>query len=98
MIFRQRYFDDPDVGAALVTLAQGDAPSGWLDPLLYFFAAQNDRVLRDVVVDLLYPRQQAGFSDLPVEVVERQVREWVAAEQDDLSLGRHYRWSGRPRA
>lgn len=77
-IFRQRYFDDPDVGGALVTLAQGGAPYGWLDLLLYFFTAQNDRVLRDMVVDLLYTRQQAGFSDLPVEVVERQVREWVA--------------------
>lgn len=79
IIFRQRYFDDPDVGGALVTLTQGGAPSGWLDPLLYFFAAQNDRVLRDIVIDLLYPRQQAGFSDLPVEVVERQVREWVVS-------------------
>ncbi|MCX6915667.1 MAG: DUF1819 family protein, partial [Verrucomicrobia bacterium] len=78
VIFRQRYFDDPDVGAALVTLAQGDEASGWLDPLLYFFATQNDCVLRDVVVDLLYPRQQAGFSDAPVDVVERQIREWVA--------------------
>lgn len=77
-IFRQRYFDDPDVGGAVVTLAQGGAPYGWLDPLLYFFAAQNDRVLRDIVVDLLYARQQAGFGDLPVEVVERQIREWVA--------------------
>lgn len=79
VIFRQRYFDDPDVGGALVTLAQGGAPYGWLDPLLYFFAAQNDRVLRDVVVDLLDARQQAGFGDLPVEVVERQVWEWVVA-------------------
>ncbi len=79
LIFRQRYFDDPDVGGALVTLAQGGAPSGWLDPLLYFFTAQNDRVLRDMVVDLLFARQQAGFSDLPVGAVERQVWEWVAA-------------------
>lgn len=78
VIFRQRYFDDPDVGAALVTLVQRGAPYSWLDPLLYFFAAQNDRVLRDIVVDLLYPRQQAGFNDLPVDAVERQVREWVA--------------------
>lgn len=78
VIFRQRYFDDPDVGAALVTLAQGDAPSGWLDSLLYFFVAQNDRTLRDLVVDVLYPRHVAGYADLPVEVMARAIRNWVA--------------------
>jgi hypothetical protein len=28
-IFRQRYFDDPDVGAVLIELAQGGAPAQW---------------------------------------------------------------------
>ena len=77
-IFRQRYFDDPDVGRALVALVRGGAPAQWLDPLLYFFAAQNDRTLRDIVVEAIYPRSLAGYTDLPVEVVIRAIRSWMA--------------------
>ena len=77
-IFRQRYFDDADVGTALVTLTQGGAQAQWIDPLLYFFSAQNDRTLRDTVVEVLYPRHRAGYADLPVEAVIRAVRNWVA--------------------
>ncbi|MCW5880773.1 MAG: DUF1819 family protein [Anaerolineae bacterium] len=77
-IFRQRYFDDPDVGAALVTLVQGGAPAQWIDPLLYFFAVQADRTLHDLVTEVLYPRQLIGYTDLPVDVVTRALDEWVA--------------------
>ena len=77
-IFRQRYFDDADVATALVTLTQRNAPAGWLDPLLYFFTAQNDRTLRDVVVEVVYPRHRAGYVDLPVETVLRAIRGWIA--------------------
>lgn len=77
-IFRQRYFSDPDVGEMLVTLTQEGAPDSWIDPLLYFFSAQNDRTLRDLVVEALYPRQMAGYSDVPVEYVTRTIRGWVA--------------------
>jgi len=78
LIFRQRYFDDPDVGMALVTLTRDGAPAQWIDPLLYFFSAQNDRTLRDLVVEVLYPRHKAGYTDLPVEYVVRAIRNWVA--------------------
>ena len=78
-IFRQRYFDDADVGSALVTLTQGGAPAQWIDPLLYFFSAQNDRTLRDSVIEAVYPRSLAGYTDLPVEVVTRAMRNWIAA-------------------
>lgn len=76
-IFRQRYFDDPDIGAALVMLAQGGAPAQWLDSLLYFFSAQNDRTLRDTVIEVVHPRKMAGYSDLTVEHVNRHLNEWV---------------------
>ncbi len=78
LIFRQRYFDEPDVGAALVTLVQQDAPSQWIDPLLYFFSAQNDRLLRDVVIQVLYPRHKNGTTEVPKEVVIHAIRNWVA--------------------
>jgi len=76
-IFRQRYFSDADVGTMLVTLVQEGAPAGWLDSLLYFFAAQNDYTLRDSVIEVVYPRHRAGFGDLPKEVLIRAVRNWV---------------------
>jgi hypothetical protein len=93
LIFRQRYFDDADVGTALVTLVQGGAPAVWLDPLLYFFAAQNDRTLRDIVIEVVYPHHLAGYSDLPVEVVTRAIRNWVAkgrttATWNEATIGR----------
>ncbi len=78
-IFRQRYFTDPGVGAALVTLVQEGTPPAWLDSLLYFFSAQSDRTLRDVVLRVLYPRHLRGAVDLPTEVVAQAVRGWVAA-------------------
>jgi len=77
-IFRQRYFDDPDVGATLVTLTQRGAPAQWIDPLLYFFSAQNDSTLRDLVIEVLYPRHRAGDTDLPVGVVLGAIHTWVA--------------------
>ena len=86
-IFRQRYFDDMDVGATLVTLAQGEAPAQWLDPLLYFFATQNDRTLRDIVVEVIYPRQMAGYTDLPKEIIVHAIRNWVAEEKTTTQWG-----------
>jgi hypothetical protein len=77
-IFRQRYFDDADVGRALVKMIQDGAAAGWIDPLLYFFTAQNDRTLRDVVIDIVYSRHRAGYTDLPKETIVRAVRNWVA--------------------
>lgn len=86
-IFRQRYFDDPEVGGALVRLAQGGAPASWLDPLLYFFTCQNDRTLRDLVVEVLYPRRLAGYTDVPVEVLLRALRDWVAEKKTTTTWG-----------
>ena len=78
LVFRQRYFDDGDVGAALVTLMQNGAADRWIDPQLYFFSAQNDRTLRDIVVEVLYQRHLAGYSDVPIDVVLRAIRNWAA--------------------
>ena len=87
LIFRQRYFDDADLGTALVTLVQGDAPAQWLDPLLYFFSAQNDRTLRDMVVEVVYPQHRAGYTDLPIEVATRAVHNWVAENKTTTRWG-----------
>jgi len=80
-IFRQRYWDDPEVGATLVKMIQDAAPTQWVDPLLYFFSAQNDRTLRDAVTEILYPRHQMGYIDVPTDVFQRGIRSWVAEEK-----------------
>lgn len=77
-IFRQRYFSDPEVGATLATLVQGHAPAHWIDPLLYFFSAQNDRTLRDMVIEAVYPRSLAGYTEIPTDMMIRKLREWVS--------------------
>lgn len=77
-IFRQRYFENPDIGTALVTLVQGNAPAQWIDPLLYFFSALNDRTLHDIVTEVVYPRSLAGYTDMPIDLVVRTLRGWVA--------------------
>lgn len=77
-IFRQRYFDDPDIGLTLVKLSQSGAPAQWIDPLLYFFSAQNDRTLRDAVIDIVHPRSSAGFRTVSTDHMLRGIRQWVA--------------------
>jgi len=43
-----------------------------------YTSVQNDRTLRDIVIKVIYPRHLAGYADLPVEVVVRAIRNWVA--------------------
>ncbi len=77
-IFRQRYFDDPQVGQALAILVQGGVPGQWIDPLLYYYTVKNDITLRDIVLEVIAPRRMSGYTDLTPEHVTRVVRDWVA--------------------
>jgi hypothetical protein len=77
-IFRQRYFEDPEVGRALVALVQGNAPASWLDPLLYYYSAHNDATLRAIVLEVLYPRRMSGYTSIYVDQVIRAIRQWIA--------------------
>ncbi len=77
-IFRQRYFEDPQVGLALVALVQGQAPGQWIDPLLYYYSVQNDETLRDIVLEVVSPRRMRGQTDLTPEHVTSVVRTWIA--------------------
>lgn len=86
-IFRQRYFDDPNVGAALVAVSQSSAGQQWLDALLYFFSVQNDQTLHSAVIEIIYPRHHSGYSDLPTEFVMRAIRQWVAEGKTTTEWG-----------
>lgn len=86
-IFRQRYFDDPEVGQALVTLVQGNVPGQWVDPLLYYYSVQNDSTLRDVILEVVAKRGLNGYTDISVEHVMRALREWVAEGKTTTAWG-----------
>src|SRR3954466_14667823 len=60
-IFRQRYLADEEVVKALVVLVAKRLPSVSLDRILYFHAAQSDRLLHDVVTEWLVPLQGRGI-------------------------------------
>ena len=77
-IFRQRYFDDPEVGQSLAALVQGGVPSAWVDPLLYYYSVKNDETLRAIVVEIIYTRQMGGYADVSSELVMRRLRDWVS--------------------
>ena len=77
-IFRQRYFSQPGVGEALAVFANAPGHAQSLDRLLYFYSARNDRLLHDVVTEVLAPRHQIGLNDLPTAEIQRAIRTWVA--------------------
>lgn len=86
-IFRQRYFNDPEVGQALVILAQGGAPAAWIDPLLYYYSVQNDLTLRAIVLEIVYSRQMGGYSDISSELIKRSLRDWVVEGKTTAEWG-----------
>lgn len=93
VILRQRYFDNLEIGTALVTLVQGGAPAQWVDPLLYYYSVQNDETLRAIVLEVIATRQMSGRSDLTPEQVMSAIRGWVAEGKtttswNDETIGR----------
>ena len=87
LIFRQRYFDDPEVGQALATLMQGNAPASWIDPLLYYYTVQNDATLRAIVLEVVYPRQSSGYTDISPNLLMRRLRDWVEEKRTTTNWG-----------
>jgi len=77
-IFRQRYFDDPNIGRALSILVKSNVPGQWIVPLLYYYSVKNDRTLEAIVLDVIYPRKMSGYTDVSREQIEREVRNWVS--------------------
>ena len=76
-IFRQRYLTDPAVTRALVSLVRRGLRPEAFDKILYFHAAQADRLLHDVVTDVLAPLHAQGRTDLAVGDIRVPVARWV---------------------
>jgi hypothetical protein len=86
-IFRQRYFNEPEIGTALVALVQGNVPGQWLDPLLYYYSVQNDITLRDIVLLGVAQRRMSGHTDFSPEHLTSLVRDWVAEGKTTSTWG-----------
>jgi hypothetical protein len=76
-IFKQRYLADAAVTDSLVALMRGKVASVALDRLLYFFSARADRLLYDLVLELLVPLSQQGFIEVGVPDVQRALAKWA---------------------
>ena len=77
-VFRQRYLADPEVLKALVVLVERRLPAASLDRVLYYHAAQSDRLLHDIVTEWLVPLRGRGVTDIDVDEVRRILSKWVA--------------------
>lgn len=76
-ILRQRYFANPDVVGALVALVQGGQPVEVIRPVLYYFAAQSDRLLHDTVTLILHPLAEAGRVEIYPQDILTRISAWV---------------------
>jgi hypothetical protein len=77
-VFRQRYLIDEEIVKALVVFVQRRFPAASLDRILYFHAAQSDRLLYDVVVNWLGPVQGRGVTDIDADGAQRLMAKWVS--------------------
>ena len=77
-IFRQRYLRSEPVTRSLVTLVHGGFPSEALDRILYFFAAQSDTLLHDVVTEVLAQFQSAGKADVTPGDIRAALTGWMS--------------------
>jgi hypothetical protein len=76
-IFRQRYFSDPEEARALAILAKGGWQGQALNCLLFYLAARSDRLLRDIVLEIIGPMFRRGQSVVRSEDIEESVRGWI---------------------
>jgi hypothetical protein len=77
-IFRQRYLSEQSVTKALVVLVSKRLPAVALSRIFYFHAAQADRLLHDVVTEVLLPQNARGLTHIDIREVEKVLAKWVA--------------------
>lgn len=90
-IFRQRYLLEERVPRALAALVAGRFPAAALDRILYFHAARGDRLLFDVVTEILVPMQAQGLYLIDTIAIEKVLAHWI--HRDKMTT----RWSDSTR-
>ncbi len=76
-IFRQRYLISEPVIKSLARLVQGNFPAKALDRILYFFAAQADPLLHDIVTEVLAHFHAIGKVDVTPEDIRAVLTRWA---------------------
>ncbi len=76
-IFRQRYLTSEAITSSLVTLVRENFITEGLDRILYFYAAQSDRLLHDIVTEVLAPFRLRGKMDVTVQDIQSAVLHWL---------------------
>jgi bacteriophage exclusion system BrxA-like protein len=76
-IFRQRYLTEESVVRALVTLVTKKLTAAALDRILYFHATQADRLLHDVVTEIITCMKAEGLNQLDVSEAQGSIARWV---------------------
>lgn len=77
VIFRQRYLFSEAVTRSLVRLVQGNFPPEALDRILYFFAAEADPLLHDIVTEVLARFHAIGKVDVTPEDIHAPLTRWI---------------------
>lgn len=88
-IFRQRYLAEESVANALARLVKNRLNGEALDRILYFHATRADRLLRDVVLQLLVPQWSRGLLDIDVNQVQKCLSKWVAEGRTSRPWGEY---------
>lgn len=76
-VLRQRYLARQGVAEALAVMVQENASTSVTDRLFYYYSALSDRLLHDVVTELLLPLRWRGLELVSVAEVESRIRQWV---------------------
>lgn len=77
-IFRQRYLAEEDVATALATIVKRQSNGNTLDRILYFHAVRSDKLLHDVVIELLSPQWSRGIMEIDNNEIESALKKWIA--------------------
>jgi hypothetical protein len=76
-IFRQRYLTSEAVTRSLAILVRDSFPSEALDRILYFFSAEADLLLHDIVTDVLAGFHSNGKTDVTPSDIRAVLTRWI---------------------
>jgi hypothetical protein len=76
-IFRQRYLGDASTTKALAYLVKNRFPKSALDRIFYFYSAQSDRLLHDLVTEVLADFYARGKTEVRIDDIQRIITQWV---------------------
>ena len=89
VIFRQRYLNDPNLIRGLLLLIDHPRFLETVDRILFFFAAQNDRLLYDAATIFLVDKQERGIEEISTEMVMEWIQNLVAEGKTTTTWSEH---------